>query len=162
MIAHSREMRLALSQVTVCAVTSVNVKATLRALEACATQIAFAECLLLTDVDLRPEHPDIRVVPIERINSTKVYSDFLLTQLVDHVQTSHCLVVQWDGHVLDPGRWSSDFLDYDYIGASWPQFNDGYDVGNGGFSLRSRRLMKACRAPGFQQISPEDLSLIHI
>ncbi|WP_395337649.1 DUF5672 family protein (plasmid) [Novosphingobium sp. BL-8H] len=159
MIAPSREERLELPQVTVCAVTSVNVKATLRALEASLAQIAFAECLLFTDADLLSGNPEIRIVPIERIGSSAAYSDFLLNQLVDHIETSHCLVVQWDGHVLDATRWKSAFLDYDYIGASWPQFDDGYDVGNGGFSLRTRRLMEACRAPEFRQIHPEDLAI---
>ena len=41
--------------------------------------------------------------------------------------------------------WSHEFLDYDYIGAVWPQFSDNKNVGNGGFSLRSRELMEACR-----------------
>jgi len=122
------EKRLNLPQVTICAVTSVNVKATMRALEASLGQIAFAECLLLTDADLLSDNREIRVVPIERIGSSAAYSDFVLNQLVDHVETSHCLIVQWDGHVLNAERWASAFLDYDYIGASWPQFDDGYDV----------------------------------
>jgi len=151
--------RLHLPQVTLCAVTSVNVSATVRALEACLDQIAFADCLLLTDVAVRPSHPDIRVVPIGKIGSSAAYSEFLLSRLVDHVGTSHCLVAQWDGHVLDASRWRAEFLDWDYIGASWPQFNDGHDVGNGGFSLRSRRLMEACRAPRFRQMHPEDVAI---
>jgi hypothetical protein len=50
-------------------------------------------------------------------------------------------------------------LNYDYIGASWPQFDLGQDVGNGGFSLRSRRLIELCRSDGFQQIHPEDIAI---
>lgn len=159
MIAGPLPKRLELPQVTVCAVTSVNVKATLRALEASLAQVAFAQCLLFTDTDVLCDNPEIRIVPIGRIGSSAAYSDFLLNRLVDHVETSHCLVVQWDGHVLDARRWKPAFLDYDYIGASWPQFSDGYDVGNGGFSLRSRGLMEACRAPEFHQIHPEDLAI---
>ena len=149
--------RLELPQVTVCAATSVNVKATMRALEACLAQVDFAACKLFTDAPA--EHPDISVVPIPRLNSAAAYSDFMLSQLVDHVETSHCLVVQWDGHVIDAERWRPEFLDYDYIGASWPQFDDGHDVGNGGFSLRSRRLMEACRDLEFRASHPEDLAI---
>lgn len=155
----SSRPKLVLPQVTLCAVTSVNVDATLRALDACLDQIAFADCKLLTDVPVRSHHPKIRVVPIDRLGSSTAYSDFLLSRLVDHVETSHCLIAQWDGHVLDANRWRSEFLDHDYIGASWPQFSDGHDVGNGGFSLRSRRLMRACRAPEFCSIHPEDLAI---
>lgn len=150
---------LALPQVTLCAVTSVNVAATVQALETCLAQIAFADCLLFTDADPAVRHPAIRIMPIARLTSSAAYSDFMLNQLVDHVATSHCLVVQWDGHVLDAIRWDPFFLEWDYIGASWPQFDDGYDVGNGGFSLRSRRLMKLCRSPQFQQLHPEDLAI---
>ena len=151
--------RLSLPQVTVCAVSSVNVAATLRALEVCVEQIAFADCLLLTDATVQPSHAEIRIVPIAPLASSAAYSDFLLHHLGDHVETSHCLIVQWDGHVLDARRWRPEFLEYDYIGASWPQFDDGHDVGNGGFSLRSRRLIEACLAPEFQPTHPEDLAI---
>ncbi|WP_319005462.1 DUF5672 family protein [Novosphingobium profundi] len=139
--------------------TSVNLSATIRALEVSLEQIAFGQCLLFTDA--RPErlHPSIRIVPVDRLTSSAAYSQFLLNRLVDYVTTSHCLVAQWDGHVLDATRWQSEFLEYDYIGASWPQFDDGHDVGNGGFSLRSRRLMELCRAPDFEQAHPEDLAI---
>lgn len=152
-------VRVHLPQVTLCAVSSVNVAATLRAFKASLAQIDVAACKFFTDAPVEPVHSDITVVPISHIASSQAYSDFLLTQMVDHIDTSHCLIVQWDGHVLDASRWRPDFLDYDYIGASWPQFIDGYDVGNGGFSLRSRRLMKLCRDPAFRRHHPEDVAI---
>lgn len=151
--------RLALPQVTLCAASSVNVAATVRALETSLAHVDFAACKLFTDSPVRPDHQGITVVPIAPLTSSRAYSDFLLTQMVDHVDTPHCLVVQWDGHVLGAARWRPEFLDYDYIGASWPQFDDGHDVGNGGFSLRSRRLMEACRDPGFRPDHPEDIAI---
>ncbi|QDC38081.1 DUF5672 family protein [Sphingobium fuliginis] len=154
-----RDQRLALPQVTLCAATSVNVKATLRALEVSLAQVDFAACKLFTDAPVTLAHPGISIVRIPKLNSSAEYSNFLLSQMVDHVETSHCLVAQWDGHVLDSRRWRPEFLDYDYIGASWPQFDDGHDVGNGGFSLRSRRLMETCRHPLFCVSHPEDLAI---
>lgn len=151
--------RLSLPQVTLCAASSVNVAATVRALEACLAQIEFFACKLFTDAEVHPSHPAIEVVRIPRLDSSKAYSQFILKQLVDHVETPHCLVVQWDGYVLDACRWRAEFLEYDYIGARWPQFDDGYDVGNGGFSLRSRRLMEACREPGFKDDKAEDTAI---
>ena len=149
--------RLALPDVTLCAATSVNVQATLRALETSLAKADFAACLLFTDSHVRPDHPGIRIVPVQRLASAQAYSAFLLGQLADHVETSHCLIVQWDGHVLDARQWDPAFLEHDYIGASWPQFSDGHDVGNGGFSLRSRRLLQACQSPRFQQAHAEDV-----
>lgn len=153
------EPELALPQVTLCAATSVNVAATIQALEVSLAQIRFAKCLLFTDASVEPSHPAITIVPIHRLNSSQAYSEFLLWKLGDYIETSHCLVVQWDGHVLDAGRWDKAFFDYDFIGASWPQFADGLDVGNGGFSLRSRRLLKACQSPRFRPAHPEDIMI---
>jgi hypothetical protein len=158
----SADTRLTLPQVTLCAVSSVNIAATVTAVEACRAQIAFGACKLLTDAAVHLPHAEIEHVPIAPLRSSRAYSDFLLTRLVDHVETPFCLVVQWDGHVVNAVRWRDAFLDHDYIGASWPQFSDGRDVGNGGFSLRSRRLMEACRAPDFVQSHPEDVAICRV
>jgi hypothetical protein len=53
------------------------------------------------------------------------------------------LSIQWDGYVVNPDAWTNDFLQYDYIGAKWPWHKDGRNVGNGGFCLRSRKLMQS-------------------
>jgi len=155
--------RLHLDNVTACAVSSTNVQATILALEASLEQAQFCETLLFTDADLSALRidvsPQIRLVPISKISSSQEYSDFVLNRLVEHIRSDYCLIMQWDGHVLDATRWSPEFLEYDYIGASWPQFVDGYTVGNGGFSLRSRRLMEACRQPQFEAHHPEDLAI---
>ncbi len=150
-------IRPSLPQVTLCAATSVNVEATIRALEVSLEQCDFAACLLFTDAPASVLNPGIRIVPIQRLDSTHAYSQFILHQLPDYIETSHCLVTQWDGHVLKGDRWNPAFLEYDYIGACWPQFTDGRDVGNGGFSLRSRQLMRACQDDRFLSDEAEDL-----
>ena len=152
-------VRLPLPTVTLCAASSVNLDATIAALRASLDQVDFAECLLFTDAALADIHPSIRVTPVERIASSERYSDFILTELAEHVRTDHCLIVQWDGFVLDARQWEPGFLNFDYIGAPWPQFSDGHDVGNGGFSLRSSRLLEACRDPRFHRTHPEDLAI---
>jgi hypothetical protein len=67
------------------------------------------------------------------------------------------LCIQWDGFVLRGEAWDPAFLDYDYIGAPWPHFRDAYNVGNGGFSLRSRRLLEACKELPFDRSELEDV-----
>ena len=151
--------RLKLPSVTLCAATSVNVEATVAALRRCQEQIDFADTLLFTDQLPASHSSALGIVQIERLRSSKDYSWFLLGKLADHIETEFCLVVQWDGFVLDSSRWDPAFLTFDYIGAPWPQFRDGQDVGNGGFSLRSRRLLDACRDPDFQPFDPEDLAI---
>jgi uncharacterized protein DUF5672 len=66
--------------------------------------------------------------------------------------------VQYDGFILNPDCWSADFQRYDYIGARWP-FDDGRAVGNGGFSLRSKRLLRALQDPQFAPVDPEDMAI---
>jgi len=151
--------RRSLPGVTLCAATSVNLAATVAALRRCLEQVDVADCLLLSDRAEAAGHPGIRHIPIPPLRSSADYSHFMLTGLADHVATEHVLVVQWDGFIIDPAAWSDDFLAFDYVGAPWPHFIDGHDVGNGGFSLRSRRLLDACRAPGFTAHCPEDVAI---
>jgi hypothetical protein len=81
------------------------------------------------------------------------YSHFMIYDLWRFVETEFCLIVQADGYVINPQSWNDIFLEYDYIGAPWPLQNSAYidpfgkqqRVGNGGFSLRSRKLLEVPR-----------------
>ena len=62
--------------------------------------------------------------------------------------TSHALVIQRDGYVIHPEKWQDDWLQWDYIGAPWPEYlikagSYEYRTGSGGFQLRSKRLSVA-------------------
>lgn len=152
--------RLALPQVTLLAATSVAREATLRAMHTTMRQIDFGAVHFLSDRE--PESITDHSVPWNRIKPMRSrgdYSQFLLREIGNFVETSHVLVVQWDGYVLDARSWDTRFLDYDYVGAPWPQFADSYRVGNGGFSLRSRRLIDALLDfPDCDQLS-EDVAI---
>ncbi len=158
-MAIAAQQRLSLPHVTLIAVSSVNLLATIGALKASMAQVDFGAAKLLSDCPPAWLPDGAEWVSISRLTSAATYSEFILGKLVDHITTSHALVVQWDGHVLDAKKWQSEFMEYDFIGASWPQFSDGHDVGNGGFSLRSRALLEACRATGFRPSHPEDLAI---
>jgi len=121
--------------------------------------VDFGRCVLLTDRQPAAIDPRITVEIVDPIRSASDYSHFVLRGLVDHIATDHVLLCQWDGCVTDPSAWESDFLRFDYIGALWPQFADGRVVGNGGFSLRSRKLLEACRDPMFVIEHPEDVAI---
>lgn len=133
-----------LDSVTLVAVTSVALRPTIEALCVSMSRVKFAEVLLLSDQAPPDDVIGVEWRRIEPIRSHEDYSRFMLRDLAEHVVTSHALCIQWDGFVLDGSAWDPTFLDYDYIGAPWPQFSDGHNVGNGGFSLRSRRLLRAC------------------
>src|SRR2546427_7273652 len=67
----------------------------------------------------------------------------MLKALAAHIETEHVLVTQWDGYVAHASEWDPAFLACDYLGAVWPAAVPPANVGNGGFSLRSRKLLNA-------------------
>lgn len=115
-----------------------------------------SEAIFFTDkkVDLKlvPHGENIQVVHnIRNLNHDRSYDFFVLSQLPSYIKTSHYLIVQTDGFILNPEAWEDDFLKYHYIGAPWGHHPLHYwpphapvgpktSVGNGGFSLRSRLL----------------------
>jgi hypothetical protein len=137
--------RVALPHVTLLAVSSVALAATQRALVRSMDQVDFGRVLLLSDQRPSALADGIEWQAIAPLRSRGAYSQFMLHGLADHVETDFALVVQWDGYVIDASAWQHAFLDFDYIGAPWPWHGDGHDVGNGGFSLRSQRLLRATR-----------------
>ncbi|MBL8308841.1 MAG: tetratricopeptide repeat protein [Burkholderiales bacterium] len=112
-----------------------------KALARSARALPVARTLLLTDRDLA--HRGVEVQRIAPIRSRAAYSQFMLKSLAPFIATSHALVVQWDGFVIDGSAWADEFWHYDYIGARWPHVAGDFRVGNGGFSLRSKRLLDA-------------------
>ena len=117
------------------------------ALARSASQLPVARVLLLTDV--ANEREGIEVVQIAPIRSRAAYSQFVLKELGAHITTDYALVVQWDGFIIDGSAWAEEFWNYDYIGAKWPHLQGDFRVGNGGFSLRSKRLLDALANPKF-------------
>lgn len=78
-------------------------------------------------------------VVIPKLQGIEDYSRFMIRDLHRYIDTKHCLVVQGDGYVLNGSAWHDEFLQFDYIGAPWRQWRL---VGNGGFSLRSKKLLQ--------------------
>lgn len=66
------------------------------------------------------------------------------TELIHEFDTEFLLHCEWDGFPVNLEKWSDEFFEYDYIGAPWPQNMCVHNqVGNGGFSLSSRRFRQA-------------------
>lgn len=141
-----------LTNVTLAAMTSVNIRATIKAMQYSMRGIDFGDAVLITHrkpfclpAGIRYSHTD-RLKDIDAFNYKMVY------ELGEHIHTDFALIVHADGFVVHPEMWRDEFLDYDYIGAPWPLPPEGDTttyrdrdgnicrVGNSA-GIRSKRLM---------------------
>lgn len=126
-----------LENVTLFGLDDVDIGRLIQVEEICAKDFEFSDIKLLTSLESANPH----VIKIEPIKSIKDYSEFILKKMNDYIDTKFVLLIQYDGFILNPEAWNDKFLEYDYIGA--PLWEDGkYVVGNGGFSLRSKKLLE--------------------
>lgn len=90
------------------------------------------------------------VKKIDPLTDASQYSNFIVNELHKDLTTQFVLIVQFDGFILSHLEWNNLFLRYDYIGAPWPKHNHGeHNVGNGGFSLRTKRLCEEVATYGY-------------
>jgi hypothetical protein len=137
-----------LSNVTLVAVSSIRIDRTIKALKYSKKGINFASVKLLTNENIIDD--EIEVINIKKLDYEN-YSKFIIYDLYDYIDTEYVLLIQDDGFVVNPEMWRKEFLNYDFIGAPWPMPNDNFKyrdsegnlirVGNGGFSLRSKKLL---------------------
>lgn len=146
---------LHLPDVTMVAITDRDHGKTIEAILKSLKHIRPARTILFADVPLASDQ--FECIVIEPLRSAQKYNEFVTWKLGSFpINTSHILLVQYDGYVLDSSAWTDEFLDFDYIGAPWT-YTDGRNVGNGGFSLRSKRLHTIlARDPSISVGSPED------
>jgi hypothetical protein len=155
-------MREKLDRVTLCCIDTAQPAAGLRAMHLCQKQAEFAESIFVTSEEFADRESEsysaIEFIGIAPMTSGRDYSRLMMKEVAGIIQTSHVLIVQWDGYVLNGGRWSEEFLEFDYIGSVWAEKKAGRSVGNGGFSLRSKRLLDLLALPETPGYHPEDVA----
>lgn len=140
----SGNMKRKLLNVTLLGADCVNVDRLIKASDICEKDFEFGSVKILTSLP----STDSRVQKIDHLGTIEAYSDFCIQKMADYIDTEYVLIFQHDGFILNPDAWTDDFLKYDYIGApiwnedfgkegSWPHL---WVVGNGGFSLRTKKL----------------------
>ena len=166
--------KLALPNVTLLAATSVEIDQTNFNLKISSEDIEFAEIKFLSSSAPSRKYPDIKYISIPQMNLSD-YSRLMIEDLHKYFKTSHCLIVQSDSFVVNSDLWKEEFLEFDYIGAPWSnkvQVNPNLvlnmeknPVGNGGFSLRSRKLVETTAKINFDSlkfpITSEDVLICH-
>jgi hypothetical protein len=166
---------LSLPNITLVAASSVDLEATELALRISSHEIEFGAIKFLCSEQFKTSDSKIKIESIPRMDLMG-YSKFILNDLHRYVDTEYCLVVQSDGFVFKPNFWDTNFLSYYYFGAPWPkklflqpgniELNmNRNSVGNGGFSLRSKKLLLETAKIDFSSLAfptqSEDLIICH-
>ena len=150
-MAEYKNGRLQLPNVTLAAMTSVNIAATVKALEYSCRGIDFGEVTLISHRKPLFLPSYIKFQKISRLDEINKFNYDMIYELYKYVHTDFCLTVHADGFVVNPQSWQDRFLDYDYIGSPWPLPKDDFSyrdihgeiirVGNS-VGIRSRRLLE--------------------
>lgn len=142
--------KLNLPNVTLAAMTSVNLYETIKALEYSMRGIRFGDVVLITHRRPLTLPRTIRYSHTSRLDNIDKFNYKMVYELGRHIHTDYVLLVHADGFVVHPESWRAEFLDYDYIGSPWPLPEDDLAyrdsrgqicrVGNS-VSIRSKRLL---------------------
>jgi hypothetical protein len=136
---------LNLTNIILIAFGSTKIQETILALKHCQKLANFYDTFFFTDYDIEENH--IKHIKIRRIKSYRDYQKFIVLESPEIVLSNvsdnfngHFLSINWDGFIVNQNAWSDVFLEYDYIGAPWKQYEN--KVGNGGFCMKSKKFYK--------------------
>lgn len=146
-----------INNVTLCSISwgSKYIKETYEAYKKFCDQITFERIVFfVNDTTILPKEANQILLPeyfnrkvqlpiVGPINTTEInaYNKFVMKDIYRYIGTDHILLFQNDGYIRNVDAWDENFLKYDYIGAPWPwESYKNHPVGNGGFSLRSKKL----------------------
>jgi len=132
--------KLDLNNVTLVILDCISVDRGLFAVKESLNLINVYETLFFTSLSLQDKL--VNTIKIKECKSRFDYSKFILSELYNFVNTDFVLIIQYDGYVVNPKVWTNKFFEFDYIGAPWLD----KVVGNGGFSLRSRNLLRVTQS----------------
>jgi hypothetical protein len=114
---------------------------TTRVLKDCIKKVNFGRVLVYTDKPDLIDVPGVDFLPCIDFPNKKDAGRFYYSSAMANVETDFALLLEWDGGIFKAENWRPEFLNYDYVGAPWVvRAGDTFDVGNGGFTLMSKRL----------------------
>ena len=90
-------------------------------------------------------HPNLKIINLGKNNlDRKEYNKLLLTEDFWNNFIGEKLLIYQSNTIIFHNN-INQFLEYDYVGALWTRkYNNLTKVGNGGFSLRSKKIMLEC------------------
>mgnify|MGYP001004539757 CR=1 FL=1 len=156
----NNQIDLSNKDITLVCISDINIENAVKSFLNCLARVKFTDSIFFTS-KISDKHIQLlskytKIKNISPITSILDYNKFMICQLYKYINTNFILIIQPDSTIIFQDSWSDDFLLYDYIGAPWPKhildrrnieyklvsnFPDNA-VGNGGFCLRSIKLLK--------------------
>lgn len=143
--------RKKLQQIDLICIDTLQPQEAYKSLLICNYFFEFGNLIMISDsIISKINKHNVKHYHIEDI-TRKDYSDYCF-HITDYSHNDYTLVIQHDGFICNPKLWDDDYLNYDYIGAPFNNFGMSVceefmkktcsnRVGNGGFSLRSKKLL---------------------
>ena len=170
-------MSLELRNTTLISVNGTeDISGTMKSMDWCLSKATFGNSILFSPLPPTDTNNNIHRVKIEPLDWIG-YNRFIIKELYSYITTDFVLIVQEDGFIANPEMWSDEFANYDYLGAVWSYRNVKNSewipadiresgklnyVGNGGFSLRSKKLLKSCVDCPYEVAGPEDAYICNV
>lgn len=135
-----------LKNITIFSADCINPHIAVEALRESSKKIEFGSIKIFSDTKPFNLPNNIEYIKIPKIKDLIEYSQFMLKELPKYIETEFCLSIHADGYIHNPHLWDDEFLKYDYIGGPWKSTQyfvttEETRVGNGGVSLRSKKLI---------------------
>lgn len=102
-----------------------------------ARNMVFSRIVLFTHIP-PPQDWEFDAIQCPKLADFDQWNHLIIRWIPAHITSQFAMCVHEDGFPVDFHRWDDRFLDYDWIGAPWA---DGV-VGNGGFYIESRQMLK--------------------
>jgi len=124
----------------------------LKIFDLCSKEFNFKKYTIVTASENIPTSDNIQFFKINKLNY-KEYQSFCVLETAKYIDTDYALFIQSDGFVVNGSNWNPEYLNYDYVGQPWLSesgkvfswiTDNNESVGEGGFSLRSKKLLDFC------------------
>lgn len=151
--------KLNLKTITCVLVDGVDPNQSAKTLNYCASLCDFYDVKLISfkKPDIKYDYSYIEIPKLDY----KGYNEFIVKKLNNYIDSEYALVIQTDGFIVNLYAWKDEYLKYDYIGAPWFSNTLGDSrVGNGGFSLRSKRFIERCAQDDIDMGHPAEDAIV--
>ena len=151
-------MKKDLRNIDLVSINCVNPHESVMAMRHCSKHFDFGKMILVSHITPH-DCEGVDLFLLDQKLDWNLYNDMCL-KLNMFSDNEYVMVIQDDGHIINPDKWDDKFLDFDYIGAPWVSEPDWIEmqnpnsiehinrvfpknrVGNGGFSLRSKKFLQ--------------------